>query len=78
MMLIDDIKKQGCQSEASVDIDGIKHSGWVCAKPINPRMWRTRIKDALQILKGKAIAVQYFDDLNDDQKYKYITKNIRL
>jgi len=72
MEFLDILKKQGCQSEVIMIIDGVQYSGWVSAKPINPRWFRTRLRDALMVFRGKAIAVQYFDDLTEQQKQDYI------
>jgi len=73
MIIVDDLT-QGCQTEVRVFVDDALYTGWVCAKPINPRRWRTRIREAWQILKGNAIGVKYFEDLDEQQKRDYVKK----
>ncbi len=75
MTVIDNIG--GCQSEVKVWVDDTLYTGWVNAKPINPRWFRTRIADAWQILRGKAIAVRYFDDLNEKEKANHVKKYMK-
>ena len=59
MEIIDKLIKTGdVKSEAKTIIDGLHYTGWVCAKPINPRWFRIRLRDALMVFRGKAIAVQ--------------------
>lgn len=77
MEFIDILKKQGCQSEVTMIINNVQYTGWVSAKPINPRWFKTRLRDALKVFTGKAIAVQYFDDLTDQQKQDYIKTQIK-
>lgn len=76
MQLIDDLKKCGCQTEVKVWVNDTLYTGWVLAKPINPRWWRTRIRDAWQVLRGRAIATKYFDDLTERQKQDYVVKTV--
>ena len=75
MKLIDDIRNDKTMSEAKVSFNGLHYTGWVNAKPINPRGFRTRIRDAWKVFRGKAIAVQYFDDLNEEEKINYVQNN---
>lgn len=77
-MLIDDIRKLGTMSTIKIPVDGILYEGHVSSKPINPRWFRTRVRDAIKVFRGKAIAVQYFDDLTEDQKRKYVKKEIGI
>ena len=76
MQLVDDLKQGGCQTEVTVKANDTLYNGWVCAKPINPRWWRTRIADAWQVFIGKAIAVKYFDDLTEKQKQDYVVRKV--
>ena len=75
MKLIDHlVREDNTQSEKLVWVDGKEYRGWVIAKPLNVYLegfW-TRLRDAFQILKGRAIAVQYFDDLSDEQKQRFV------
>ena len=72
MEIVDTFIKTGAQSQEYVVVNGKEYVGWVHAKPINPRWWRTRIRDAWQILRGRAIAIQYFKDLTQEQKESYV------
>lgn len=72
MELVETFVKCGAISEQFVVVRGIEYKGWVHSKPINPRWWKTRIRDAWQILRGKAIAIQYFEDLTEEEKEKYV------
>jgi hypothetical protein len=74
MEIVETFVKCGAQSQEYVVVNGKEYSGWVHSKPINPRWWKTRIRDAWQILKGKAIAIQYFEDLTEEQKQEYIKR----
>jgi len=78
MRLIDDLRKDGCTSETKIDIDGVVYTGWVDAKPINPREFRTRVKDAWKVFRGKAIATQYYDDLSQDEKREHVKKQFLI
>jgi hypothetical protein len=75
MKLIDHIiKEDNTQTEKHVWVDGKEFNGWIVAKPLNvfyDGFW-TRFRDAIQVLRGKAIGVQYFDDLTDKQKQKFV------
>jgi hypothetical protein len=79
MELIDNILKEQdkVDTQASVMIDGVEHIGWVCAKPLNYNYengFFTRLRNALKIIKGKAIAIQYFEDLSENEKINYVRK----
>lgn len=74
MQVIDNLKKCGTVSEVKVRVNDTLYIGWVDSKPINPRRWKTRIRDAWQVLRGRAIGVQYFDDLTETQKQEYVLK----
>ena len=77
MEQVDNFKKLGTMSETTVVVGGIEFKGWVHAKPINPRWWKSRISDAWQVLRGKAIAIQYFDDLTEEQKEEYVKRELK-
>ena len=75
MKLIDHvIKEDNTQTEKLVWVEGNEYRGWVVAKPLNVYLegfW-VRLKGAILVLRGRAIAVQYFDDLTDKQKQRYV------
>lgn len=77
MIIIDDLVDDcDTKSNSIVEIDGTKFSGWQIAKPLNYNIehlsMRSRLKMVKLILQGKAIAVQYFSDLTEDQRIKYV------
>ena len=74
MEIVENFKKTGAISQQFHVVNGVEYCGWVEAKPINPRWWRTRIRDAWEILMGRAIAVQYFEDLTDEKKSEFIKR----
>ena len=75
MKLIDHvIKEDNTLTEKLVSVEGNEYRGWVVAKPLNVYLegfW-VRLKGAILVLRGRAIAVQYFDDLTDKQKQRYV------
>ena len=75
MKLIDHvIREDNTQTEKLVWVEGKEYRGWVVAKPLNVYLedfW-ARLKGAILVLRGRAIAVQYFDDLTDKQKQRYV------
>lgn len=80
-ILIDELVK--CQStteQTSVMIDGKKLQGWQIAKPLNYEKKYTTHKErfcmALKVFFGKAIAVQFFNDLTEDEKTTYVKTQI--
>lgn len=81
MILIDElIKENHPQSEVEVEIDGQLMRGWQIAKPLNydPEYMSLaeRSKMAKLIMEGKAIAVQFFSDLTEEQQVEYVKKKI--
>jgi hypothetical protein len=77
MELIDDvIKHDRNQSLVKVKLGKVEYSSWVIAKPINPRWIKSRIRDAWKVLIGKAIAVRYFEDFNNEEKLEYVKKHV--
>ena len=76
-ILIDELVKDKSVSEqASVVIEGKMFEGWQIAKPLNYDKKYTTLKDrfvmAKKVLLGKAIAVQFFTDLTEDEKISYV------
>lgn len=79
MVLFDDILEDApTKGVTKVNINGVEFTGWVVAKPINPRGLTTRLKEAITILKGKGVAIQYFDDLKQKEKEIYVLKELEL
>lgn len=78
-ILIDDlISESHHQCEINRVLVGIKFYGWKIAKPQNYHFtfWE-KLKLSYYILCGKAIAVQYFEDLSEKDKDEYIKKVIK-
>ena len=81
-ILVDDIRKDfgDTQEEVSVVIDGAKLTGWQIAKPLNlDKEYTTqkeRNKMAKLVKEGKAIAVQFFSDLTEDEKVQYVKEKM--
>ena len=80
-ILIDElVKDQSVTEQASVGIEGTMFEGWQIAKPFNYDKKYTTLKDrfvmAKKVLFGKAIAVQFFTDLTEDEKISYVKKQI--
>ena len=80
-ILIDElIKDQSVTEQVSVVIEGKMFEGWQIAKPLNYDKKYTTLKDrfvmAKKVLLGKAIAVQFFTDLTEDEKISYVKKQI--
>ncbi len=76
-ILIDELVKYQSTTElVSVTINGEKMEGWQIAKPLNSENKYTkfidRLKSAVKVIKGKAIAVQFFIDLSETDKIEYI------
>ena len=81
MILIDDlIKEDSCQEQVSVEVDGNLMNGYQIAKPLNydPKYLplNKRWEMAQLVMKGKAIAVQYFTDLTKEQQEAYVKSKI--
>ena len=80
-ILIDElIKDQSVTEQTSVVIEGNTLEGWQIAKPLNYDKKYTTLKDrfvmARKVLLGKAIAVQFFTDLTEDEKISYVKNQI--
>ena len=80
-ILIDELVKDKSVSEqVSVVIEGKMFEGWQIAKPLNYNKEYTTLKDrfvmARKVLLGKAIAVQFFTDLTEDEKISYVKNQI--
>ena len=81
-ILIDELVKDKSVSEqVSVVIEGKMFEGWQIAKPLNYNKEYTTLKDrfvmAKKVLFGKAIAVQFFTDLTEDEKISYVKNQIK-
>ena len=80
-ILIDELVKDKSVSEqVSVVIEGKMFEGWQIAKPLNCNKEYTTLKDrfvmAKKVLLGKAVAVQFFTDLTEDEKISYVKNQI--
>ena len=80
-ILIDElVKDQSATEQVSVVIEGKMFEGWQAAKPLNCNKEYTTLKDrfimAKKVLLGKAIAVQFFTDLTEDEKISYVKNQI--
>ena len=79
-ILIDEIRKDlDCtQEECSVIVDGCTFTGWQITKPLNYNKEYTTAKERGEMAKlvkeGKAIAVQFFEDLTEDEKVEYVKR----
>lgn len=78
-ILIDNlVKETSTETEVQVTLMGQRLRGWKLAKPLNYKFtWLQRIQLALYILKGKAIAVQYFEDLTEKDKEEHVRNNLK-
>jgi len=72
------IKLKSTEEQVSVTIDGKKMEGWEIAKPLNYENLKfiDRFKMSIKVLQGKAIAVQFFSDLSNSDKIKYVKTKI--
>jgi hypothetical protein len=80
-VLIDDIQDYtDTQSEFTVEVNGQPMKGYQVAKPLNFDKEYTSKKDrkamAKLVLEGKAIAVQFFEDLTPEEQTKYVEEKI--
>ena len=80
-ILIDElVKDQSATEQVSVVIEGKTIEGWQIAKPLNYDKKYTSLKDrfvmARKVLFGKAVAVQFFTDLTEDEKISYVKNQI--
>ncbi len=66
--------------KSSVVIEGKSIEGWTIAKPLNYEPKHTsflsRMRSAINVLNGKAIAFQFFTDLSEEQKIAYVKQRI--
>jgi len=63
------------QSCDKVRYEDTVYEEWHIAKPYSQRnRFAVRLKHALLVLRGKAIAVQYFQDLSQDEKIEQLLK----
>lgn len=83
-ILIDDIQEEfGSNTEQFVvEVNGKKLQGWQIAKPINFDSEHLSIKERKEmadaIMKGKAIAVRFFDDLTAEEQTEYVKNKIKI
>lgn len=80
-ILIDELfKDSNTQTSATVSINGKDYTGYTIAKPLNYEKDHlsiiTRIKMALEIIKGNAIAVAYFSDIPKQDQIKYVQSEV--
>jgi hypothetical protein len=80
-ILIDELVKDDSVPESvSVVVDGNKLEGWMIAKPLNYDKEYTTLKERFAMAKkvffGKAIAVQFFSDLTEQEKIKYVKNKL--
>jgi hypothetical protein len=81
-ILIDElIKEDRTDTETSVIIEGKKLTGWQLAKPCNYDKEYTsfidRLKGAWLVFTCKAIPVQYFCDLTEEEQIAYVKTQIK-
>lgn len=81
-ILIDDLLEDDSVSEiTSITIDGKVFEGWQIAKPLNYEKKYTgfidRLRASAKVLMGKAIAVQYFSDLTEQEKIDHVKLKIK-
>jgi len=63
------------QTSDKIRYGGVLYEGWHIAKPYSQRCGLgVRLHHALLVLRGKAIAVQYFQDLSTDEKIEQMLK----
>lgn len=79
-ILIDDLMK-GSNTQAEVNLltsGGVRMRGWKIAKPLNYNLrFRQRIQMAMHVLRGKAIAVRYFEDMKETEIMEYARNNLK-
>ena len=81
-ILIDElVKDQSTTEQVTVVIEGKKLEGWQIAKPLNYERKYTTLKErfmmAKKVLFGKAIAVQFFTDLTEQDKIAYVKTKLQ-
>lgn len=81
-ILIDElVENNDVASQETVVVDGVQYLGYQIAKPLNYDeeylSYKDRVGMAMEVLKGKAIAVRYFCDLTDEEKAEYIKNKLK-
>lgn len=78
-ILIDDLVKEShTQCEINRQLMGHRVRGWKIAKPLNYQFTLLeKIKLISYILRGKAIAVQFFEDMTEKDKDEHIKRNLK-
>lgn len=78
-ILIDELVKEShTQTKINRQLMGFNVRGWKITKPLNHKFTLLeRIKLSCYILCGKAIAVQFFEDLSENDKDNYIKKSLK-
>ena len=77
-ILIDDFIKDASEvsSEVKVTIGDNILVGYQIAKPLNYDeeyfSYKDRVEMAIEVLKGKAIAVRYFVDMTEEERTEYV------
>lgn len=81
-ILIDDLLKDAgeVQFSTKVTVDGLEYEGYQVAKPLNHEKEYISQADreamAKLVLEGKAIAVQYFSDLTEEEQVAYVRERL--
>ena len=83
VILIDElVENSSTTQQVSVVIEGEKLEGWQIAKPLNYEKRYTTLKErfvmAKKVLFGKAIAVQFFTDLTEQDKIAYVKTKLPI
>ena len=78
-VLIDELVKEShSQCEINRQLMGYRVRGWKITKPLNYNFtWLERIQLCLYVLRGKAIAVQFFEDLTEKDKDNHVKINLK-
>jgi hypothetical protein len=81
-IVIDELIKQDrTDTQTSIVINGRKLTGWQLAKPLNyDKEYTTlieRLKGAWLVFICKAIPVQYFCDLTEEQQVEYVKSQLK-
>jgi len=78
-VLVDELVKEShTQCEINRQIMGFRVRGWKIAKPLNYQFtFIERIKLSMYVLRGKAIVVQFFEDLSEKDKDNHVKKNLK-
>ena len=81
-ILIDEINCEfTSQGEFIVKVDGTTYIAWKLAKPLNYEdeyaTQKDRNKMAKLVKEGKAIAVQFFEDLTEDEKIQKVKEELK-